>query len=97
MKFWEKFQPEQLTEQLKNSETKTWWWWVVAAFGFLIGLSVVALIVVLLFLFLGWGFSLLWNYAVAPTFNISDFTTYTAGVILFLIFAAGRFIKWILE
>ena len=41
MKFWEKFQPEQL----KNSETKAWWWWVVAAIGFVIGLSVVALIV----------------------------------------------------
>ena len=97
MKFWEKFQPEQLTEQLKNSETKTWWWWVVAAFGFVIGLAAVALVVSLVFLFLGWGFSLLWNYAVAPTFSISDLTTYTAGVILFLIFAAGRFIKWALR
>ena len=93
MKFWEKFQPEQL----KNSETKAWWWWVCGAFGFVIGLTAVAFIVALLFLFLGWGFSLLWNYAVAPTFSISDLTTYTAGVILFLIFAAGRFIKWILE
>ena len=97
MKFWEKFQPEQLTEQLKNSETKTWWWWVVAAFGFVIGLAAVALVVSLVFLFLGWGFSLLWNYAVAPTFSISDLTTYTAGVILFLIFAVGRFIKWVLR
>ena len=97
MKFWEKFQPEQLTEQLKNSETKTWWWWVVAAFGFVIGLAAVALVVSLVFLFLGWGFSLLWNYAVAPTFSISDLTTYSAGVILFLIFAAGRFIKWALR
>ena len=43
MKFWEKFQPEQL----KNSETKAWWWWVVAAFGFLIGATAVALIVAL--------------------------------------------------
>ena len=93
MKFWEKFQPEQL----KNSETKPWWLWVVTAFGFVIGLAVVAVIVVLLFLFLGWGFSLLWNFAVAPTFSISDLTTYSAGVILFLIFAAGRFIKWVLR
>ena len=97
MKFWEKFQPEQLTEQLKNSETKTWWWWVVAAFGFVIGLAAVALVVSLVFLFLGWGFSFLWNYAVAPTFNILELTTYTATVILFLIFAAGRFIKWALK
>jgi len=93
MKFWEKFQPEQP----ESSETKAWWWWVVAAFGFLIGVTTVAMIVALVFLFLGWGFSLLWNYAVAPTFSISDLTTYTAGVILFLIFAAGRFIKWVLR
>ena len=35
MKFWEKFQPEQL----KSSETKSWWWWVFAAFGFVIGVA----------------------------------------------------------
>ena len=93
MKFWEKFQPEQL----KNSETKPWWLWVVTAFGFVIGLTAVAFIVALVFLFLGWGFSFLWNYAVAPTFNILELTTYTATVILFLIFAAGRFIKWALK
>ena len=93
MKFWEKFQPEQF----KNSETKSWWWWVVAAFGFVIGLAAVALIVSLVFLFLGWCFSLLWNYAVAATFLYPNLTTYTAGVILFLIFATGRFIKWALK
>ena len=93
MKFWEKFQPEHF----KNSETKPWWLWVVTAFGFLIGLAAVALVLSLVFLFLGWCFSLLWNFAVAPTFNISDLTTYTATVILFLIFAAGRFIKWALK
>ena len=97
MKFWEKFQPEQLTEQLKNNETKPWWWWIVVAIGFMIGLSVVVLIVISLFLFLGWGFSVLWNYAVVPTFSVSELTTYIAGAILFLIFAAGRFIKWVLE
>jgi hypothetical protein len=93
MKFWEKFQPEQL----KNSETKSWWWWLFAAFGFLIGVSAVALIVALVFLTLGFFVSLLWNYAVASIFNIAELTTYTASVILFLIFAVGRFIKWTLE
>ena len=93
MKFWEKFQPEQL----KNSETKAWWWWVCAAFGFVVGLIAVAFIGALVFLFLGWVFSLLWNFAVAPTFSVSELTTYLAGVILFLIFAAGRFIKWVLR
>ena len=93
MKFWEKFQPEQL----KNSETKPWWWWVVAAFGFLIGVTAVALIVALVFLLVGFVVSLLWNYAVVPTFNISELTTYTAAALVFLIFAAGRIIKWALR
>jgi len=93
MKFWEKFQPEQL----KNSETKSWWWWVCAAFGFVIGLTAVALIVALVFLFSGWGFSFLWNYAVAPIFNISELTTYTGAALLFLIFWIFRFIKWALR
>ena len=92
MKFWEKFQPEQL----KNSEPKAWWWWVVAAFGFLIGVATVALIVVIAFLTLGIFVSLLWNYAVAPIFNISELTTYTAAALLFLIFGIFRFIKWAL-
>ena len=92
MKFWEKFQPEQL----KNSETKTWWWWVFAAFGFVIGVTAVAFIVALVFLMLGFFVSLLWNYAVASIFNIAEFTTYTAAALLFLIFAAVRIIKWAL-
>ena len=92
MKFWEKFQPEQL----KNSEPKAWWWWVIAAFGFLIGVTAVALIVALVFLMLGFFVSLLWNYAVSPIFNISEFTTYTAAALLFLIFVAVRIIKWAL-
>lgn len=93
MKFWEKFQPEQL----KNSEPKAWWWWVVAAFGFVIGVTAVALIVALVFLMLGFFVSLLWNYAVASIFNIAEFTTYTAAALLVLIFGVARLIKWTLE
>jgi len=96
MKFWEKLQPEQpeQSEQPESSETKSWWWWVFAAFGFLIGVTAVALIVALVFLMLGFFVSLLWNYAVAPIFNISEFTTYTASALLFLIFATVRIVKW---
>ena len=93
MKFWEKFQPEQL----KSSETKSWWWWVFVAFGFVIGLSIVALFVALVFLALGFFASLLWNYAVAPIFNISELTTYTAAALLFLIYATIRIVKWALQ
>ena len=89
MKFWEKFHPEQF----KNNEPKSWWWWVFAAFGFLIGLIAVVPIVLLVFLALGFFVSLLWNYAVASIFNISELTTYTAAALLFLIFALIRIIK----
>ena len=92
MKFWEKFQPEQF----KNNEPKSWWWWVFATAGFLIGLIAVVPIVLLVFLALGFFVSLLWNYAVSPIFNISEITTYTAGALLFLIFALIRIIKWAL-
>ena len=92
MKFWEKFHPEQF----KNSEIKSWSWWVFMAFGFLIGLTAVALVVGLVFLMLGFFVSLLWNYAVVPIFNISEITTYTAGALMFLIFALIRIIKWAL-
>ena len=93
MKFWEKFQPEQL----KVSETKSWWWWLFVAIGFVIGVTAVALIVALVFLALGFFASLLWNYAVAPIFNISELTTYTASALLFLIYATIRVVKWALD
>ena len=93
MKFWEKFHPEQF----KNSETKPWWWWVFAAIGFVVGLGVAALIGILVFLALGFFVSLLWNYAVASIFNISELTTYTAAALLILIFGVARLIKWTLE
>ena len=93
MKFWEKFQPEQL----KVSETKSWWWWLLVAFGFVIGVTAVALVVIVAFLALGFFASLLWNYAVAPIFSISELTTYTASALLFLIYATIRIVKWALD
>ena len=96
MKFWEKFQPEQ-SEPSEPSETKAWWWWVFAAFGFMIGFVAVALVVILAFLALGFFASLLWNYAVAPIFNISELTTYTASALLFLVYATIRIAKWALD
>ena len=96
MKFWEKFQPEQ-SEPSDPSETKAWWWWIFVAFGFVIGATAVALVVLLVFLALGFFTSLLWNYAVAPIFNISELTTYTAAALLFLIYATIRIVKWAID
>ena len=102
MKFWEKFEKFQprwklQPEQLKSSETKSWWWWLFVAIGFVIGVTAVALVVLLVFLGLGFFVSLLWNYAVAPIFNISELTTYTASALLFLIYATIRVVKWALD
>ena len=93
MKFWEKFQPEQL----KESETKPWWWWIFAAIGFVIGFSIAGLFGLLILIPLGYFISLLWNYAVAPIFSISELTTYTASALLFLIYATIRIVKWALD
>ena len=92
MKFWETFKEEQ-----KKDSKNSWWHSSFFIIGLLIGVGIVVSCIGALFLLLGWGFSLLWNYAVAATFSVSELTTYTAGVILFLIFATGRFIKWALK
>ena len=94
MKFWEKFQSEQITKQLESNETKPWWWWVFAAIGFVIGLSISGLFGLLLLIPLGFFASLLWNYAVTPIFNVAELTTYTAVALLFLIWLVVRVFKW---
>ena len=92
MKFWETFKEEH-----KKDNKYPWWLWSFFALGLVIGFGVVALVVGALFLFLGWGFSFLWNYAVAPTFSISELTTYTAAAILFLVFCFARLIKFFIK
>ena len=92
MKFWETFKEEH-----KKDNKYPWGLWSFFALGLVIGFGVVALVVGALFLFLGWGFSFLWNYAVAPTFSISELTTYTAAAILFLVFCVARFIKFFIK
>ena len=92
MKFWETFKEEH-----KKDNKYPWWLWSFFALGLVIGFGGVALVVGALFLFLGWGFSFLWNYAVSPTFSISELTTYTAAAILFLVFCVARFIKFFIK
>ena len=92
MKFWETFKEEH-----KKDNKYPWWLWSFFALGLVIGIGIVAIIVGALFLFLGWGFSFLWNYAVSPTFSISELTTYTAAAILFLVFCVARFIKFFIK
>ena len=92
MKFWETFKEEH-----KKDNKYPWWLWIFFALGVVVGIAAIAIIVGALFLFLGWGFSFLWNYAVVPTFSMSELTTYTAAAILFLVFCFARLIKFFIK
>jgi len=89
MKFW---------NTLKNDDKKyPWWVWVFFVIGFIIGIGIVALIVGALFLFLGWVFSFLWDYSIAPTFSVTEITTTVASGLLFFIFCCARLIKFLVK
>ena len=95
MKFWEKLKESDLGE--KAAKKHAWWLYIILFFGWIMGVTAVALVVGAVYLVLGFFFSLLWNFAVAPIFGISELTTYTAAVLLFLFSTAMRIIKWVLE
>ncbi len=89
MKFWDTFK--------KDDEKYPWWFWVFFVIGFVIGVGIVALVVGALFLFLGWVFSLLWNFSIAPTFSVTEITTPVASGLLFFIFCGARLIKFLVK
>ena len=91
MKYWEKFK-----EHKKNNDHPMW---VKLMFvvGFIIGFCIVAVVAGLFFLCIGYLFSLLWNYSVAPVFGVTELTAWMAGGLLFLLFASIRFIKFIIK
>ena len=95
MKFWEKLKESELGE--KAAKKHPWWLYIIFFFGLIIGATAVALVVGAVYLVLGYFFSLLWNFAVAPVFGISELTTYTAAVLIFLFSTICRIIKWVLE
>ena len=95
MKFWEKLKESELGE--KAAKKHPWWVYIFFFFGLIIGATAVALVVGAVYLVLGFFFSLLWNFAVAPIFDISELTTYTAAALIFLFSMICRIIKWVLE
>ena len=79
----------------KDKDTPTpWWLKVLFGVGFLIGIGVVILFIVPVFLLMGWGFSLLWNYTVSPIFDVMEITSYMGAALLALIFWSIRLLKW---
>ena len=89
MKFWDTFK--------EDDKKYPWWIWIFFVIGLIIGIGIVALVVGALFLFLGWGFSFLWNYSIAPTFSVTEITTTVASGLLFFIFCGVRLIKFLVK
>ena len=88
-RFWETL----LKDKDKDKPTS---WWLKGFFmiGILLGFSLVAGAVALFFLFLGWCFSGLWNYAITPIFNVTEITSYMGAALLGLVFGSIRLLKW---
>ena len=89
MKFWETFKEEQ-----KKDTKYSWWHSSFFIIGLLIGAGIIVSCIGALFLLLGWGFSLLWNYTVSPIFNVMEITSYMGAALLALIFCSIRLLKW---
>ena len=86
-RFW-----ETLTED--KDTPKPLWLKALFGVGFLIGIGVAILLIVPLFLLMGWGFSLLWNYTITPIFNVMEITSYMGAALLGLVFGSIRLLKW---
>ena len=95
MKFWETLKESDLAE--KATKKHAWWIYIIFFFGLIIGGLGVTLLVGIVYLVIGFIFSLLWNFAVVPVFGASELTTYTAAVLIFLFSTAMRIIKWVLD
>ena len=88
---------ETLLKDKDEDAPTSWWLKLVICVGFLIGIGIVVFIAGALLLFSGWGFSLLWNYSVSPLFDITEIEPIQATVLLFLIIACARFIKFLIK
>ena len=95
MKYWEKIKAHKES----NDYIKKLPMWVKFMFviGFIIGFGIVAVLGGLFFLCIGYFFSLLWNYSVAPVFDVTELTAWMAGGLLFLLFSSIRFIKFLIK
>ena len=88
-RFW-----ETLLKDKEKDIPKPWWIKGFVMMGILLGFSLVAGAVALFFLFLGWCFSGLWNYAITPIFNVTEITSYMGAALLGLVFGSIRLLKW---
>ena len=91
MKYWEKL------KEHKESNNYPTWVKLMYVIGFIVGFGIIAVLGGLFFLCIGYFFSLLWNYSVAPVFDVTEMTAWMAGGLLFLLFSSIRFIKFLIK
>ena len=91
MKYWDKIK-EPITKTETPLLVKAMW-----CVGFLIGIIGVGIFVALLYFVIGFFFSLLWNFAVAPVFGVTELTSYTGAALLFLFFTGVRVAKGVFK
>jgi len=88
-RFW-----ETLTKDKEKSTPPPWWLKVLFGIGFLIGIGGVVFFAGLFFLFVGWIFAALWNYAITPIFNLAEITSYMGAALLGLFYGTIRLLKF---
>ena len=91
MKYWEKL------KEHKESNNYPTWVKLMYVIGFIVGFGIIAVLGGLFFLCIGYFFSLLWNYSVAPVFGATELTAWTAGALLFLLASSISFIKFLIK
>ena len=91
MKYWDKL------KEHKESNDYPKWVKFMYVIGFIMGFGIIAVLGGLFFLCIGYFFSLLWNYSVAPVFGVTELTAWTAGALLFLLVSLIRLIKFFIK
>ena len=88
-KYWDK-----LIEDKGEDIPKSWWFKGAAVIGMFIGFGLVCAVAALFFIFLGWCFAGLWNYAITPIFNVTEITAYMGAALLAIIYGSIRLFKF---
>tara|TARA_Y100001938_G_scaffold148844_1_gene233722 strand:+ start:799 stop:1074 length:276 start_codon:yes stop_codon:yes gene_type:complete len=91
MKYWEK-----IKEPITKAETP-WFVKFMWCVGFVIGFFVIGSFIAVTYLMFGFLLSLIWNFAVAPVFDVNELTSYTGAALLFLFFTAVKVAKWLFK